>query len=72
MAIFKSYASLPEGIFLINPLEAIQNIKLWVPDFPTWSFLDLPGTGDTFLRPKKPEQSWHLAGTFRCWVAKLG
>jgi hypothetical protein len=33
--ILKSYASLPEGIFLINPFEAIQNIKLWVPDFPT-------------------------------------
>ena len=22
--------------------------------------------------PEKPEQSWNLAGTFRCWVAKLG
>ena len=33
-------------------------------------------TGDTKLienaRPEFPEQSWNLAGTFRCWVAKLG
>jgi hypothetical protein len=23
-------------------------------------------------RPENPEQSWNLAGTFSCWVAKLG
>jgi hypothetical protein len=23
-------------------------------------------------RPEKPEHSWNLAGTFRCWVTKLG
>jgi len=22
--------------------------------------------------PEKPEQSWNLAGIFRCWVANLG
>ena len=38
-------------------------------------WVSISGAGDWWhenARPEKPEQSWNLVGTFRCWVAKLG
>ena len=52
-------------------------IYTYIYIFPTANLLgfNLWGRGlvtRVFARPEKTEQSWNLAGTFRCWVAKLG
>ena len=49
-------------------------IYVYIPNSESVGFQSLgPGTGDTKMHaPKKTEESWNLAGTFRCWVAKLG
>jgi hypothetical protein len=64
-----------------SPLNHLLVLKIsshhFIPNSESVGFQSLgPGTGDTKMieqaRPEFPEQSWNLAGTFRCWVAKLG
>ena len=78
--IFKNRNVAPPSCSLVHQSQSnieTSDIKLYllINSQQRICWVSISGAGDWWhenARPEKPEQSWNLAGTFRCWGCKAG